>query len=535
MLESYPTVVRQRDGAVVPFQLDKLARSLFAATEAAGSPDPFLARELADGVVHFLTRETGEQPPTAELIAEVAAKVVRELGHPVLARCYDDRVHRLRTEGPLGTRHSGTAADNGVFSNRDPFDVLESAARKTLTDYSLAQVYPRDLASAHRDGLLRLLDLDWPQEMLGAVLSPNQPPPLDGWELLESLVAFRATAGSFVAIDGPEHAISIREGIPEEMAGGFLTALDRCLKITHLHGILNLNAAEPPAWARPVHAGLFQEFQREMQDERLDRIALYLLRHAKHQTVLWHIGERDLRDESNSRLREVIGRAISRDNVEFVFDRPRPPIVLGPGVDRRSPAALGLVGIDLPRLVLHLGGGRIDPEIFLTKLATLARFAKSAGYARQEHLRKYGRAALREGFLLERAVEIVMPLEVWEASQLVLETSDPDKIAGFAGRVVEAIVRTLGSDRSGSLTARIDSNTSASAISSSAAPESNLLPHQQIRYGSARHGCGDGGCLTIFLNQNDAMGVNELPDLIRTAWRGDIARLRIVWAGNARV
>jgi hypothetical protein len=530
MLDSYPTAVRQRDGAVAPFQLDKLARSLFAASEAAGNPDPFLAQELADGVVHFLGREAGDEPPTAALIAEVAAKVVRELGHPILARYYYDRVHRPRTEGPLGTRRSGPVADNGVFKNGDPFEVLQSAARKTLTDYSLAHVYPRDLASAHRDGLLRLLDLDWPQEMLGAVLSPNQPPPLDGWELLESLVPFRATAGSFVAIDGPEHAISIREGIPEEMAGGFLAALDRCLKITHLHGILNLNAAEPPAWARPVHSGLFQEFQREMQDERLDRIALYLLRHAKRHTVLWHIGERDIRDESNARLSEALGRALARDNVEFVFDRSRRLIVLGPGLDRRSPAALGLVGIDLPRFVLHLGGGPLDPEVFLTKIATLARFAKSAGHARQDHLRKFGRPALREGFLLERAVEIVVPIDLWNASQTVLGTAEPDVVVGFASRILQTMARTLENEGNRSLTAKIDSVASTILTSWSDQSASNLLPHQQVRYGSTWHAAGDRGCLTIFLNQKDVSVVNELPDLIRMAWRSDIARLRVVWA-----
>src|SRR5262245_5854834 len=82
--------VRKRDGRLVPFEADKICQALFAAGESLGQPDAFLARELTDGVLHFLAAEAGGTPPTTSQIAELVVKVVRELGHPALARALED-------------------------------------------------------------------------------------------------------------------------------------------------------------------------------------------------------------------------------------------------------------------------------------------------------------------------------------------------------------------------------------------------------------------------------------------------------------
>src|SRR5262252_5440759 len=83
-----PAWVHKRDGRLMPFEADKISRSLFAATEALGRPDAFLARELADGVVHFLAEEDSGDTPTTAAIAELVVKVVRELGQPALAEAF---------------------------------------------------------------------------------------------------------------------------------------------------------------------------------------------------------------------------------------------------------------------------------------------------------------------------------------------------------------------------------------------------------------------------------------------------------------
>ena len=52
-----PAWVYKRDGRLVPFDADKISRALFAASESLNRPDAFLAREMTDVVVHFLSEE----------------------------------------------------------------------------------------------------------------------------------------------------------------------------------------------------------------------------------------------------------------------------------------------------------------------------------------------------------------------------------------------------------------------------------------------------------------------------------------------
>src|SRR4051794_40712699 len=101
-----PSWVYKRDGRLVPFEPDKISQAMFAATEALGRPDAFLARELTDGVLHFLAQEDGAAVPTTTQLRELVAKVVRELGQPALAQVFAD-----------GARHKaagGRAAAGGA-------------------------------------------------------------------------------------------------------------------------------------------------------------------------------------------------------------------------------------------------------------------------------------------------------------------------------------------------------------------------------------------------------------------------------------
>ena len=94
-----PAWVRKRDGRLEPFDADKISRALFAASESLGRPDAFLARELTDGVVHFLGAETDSGATSTNQVAELVAKVVRELGQPALSAWY--AAHGVRRErGP---------------------------------------------------------------------------------------------------------------------------------------------------------------------------------------------------------------------------------------------------------------------------------------------------------------------------------------------------------------------------------------------------------------------------------------------------
>src|SRR5262249_11649009 len=85
---SPPAWVTKRDGRLVPFEADKISRALFAASEELGRPDAFMARELTDSVVHFLSAEAEGRPLATTQIADMVVKVVRELGHAELAAAF---------------------------------------------------------------------------------------------------------------------------------------------------------------------------------------------------------------------------------------------------------------------------------------------------------------------------------------------------------------------------------------------------------------------------------------------------------------
>ena len=124
-----PAWVSKRDGRLVPFDADRISRSLFAAGEAIGAPDAFLARELADGVVHFVAMDSEGETPTTARIAEVVEQVVRELGHPALALAFARQsAHRVRV----------------------PQAARMAAARRQ------AWAWTRDLESARDAGLLQV-------------------------------------------------------------------------------------------------------------------------------------------------------------------------------------------------------------------------------------------------------------------------------------------------------------------------------------------------------------------------------------------
>src|SRR5260370_34144560 len=123
-----PAWVRKRNGTLVRFDPDKISPALFAAAENLGQPNAFLARELADGVVHFLAAESAEQPPTTTQIAESVVKTVRELGHPALAQAFADGARiRARRHQP----ETMPAADSELARLLVPYS--PSASQEELT------------------------------------------------------------------------------------------------------------------------------------------------------------------------------------------------------------------------------------------------------------------------------------------------------------------------------------------------------------------------------------------------------------------
>jgi hypothetical protein len=550
--------VTKRDGRLVPFEADRISQALFAATEALGRPDAFLARELTDGILHFLAEDAAGTIPTTAQIAELAAKVVRELGHPTLAQTFAEGRKRPRDS------HAGPAGGLAVVLRVGPADAPSAVVTACLRAYSLEAVFSRDLAAAHGDGLLTLACLDAPLELAGCILGPGATGPEAGPELIEALAEARAVTGSFVAVDGPEYLLARGPG-----AGGapeFAARLRRGLAAAGLRAVVNLNHAAPPPWAAEAYGGPLFAGQRSAADpDQVATAAEALLSCCLEEGlgdrlwVRWHLGECDFPSPAAGRpapgLVQAARAAAVSAAVTFAFDRPRRPVALGPGLDRKHPAVLLAVGLHLPRLA-GLPGTRGDPSVFLQKLASLARLALSAAAQKRAALRRHSRAAdgavaaVARGFLPDRARLVVVPVGLEAAVRRLTGHGLCDSKPGldFARQVIgrlQAVLQAEGS--ANNLDACLDGlgggmaewergdagravvPDGAAGVTGPTAWDPDAAPRSQLRAAGPLHALAGGGTAVVVLPRQRPLTADEVVELLHFAWRQtDVAGMRLV-------
>jgi hypothetical protein len=510
-----PAWVHKRDGRLVPFEADRISRSLFAATEELGRPDAFLARELTDGVLHFLCREAEGSTPTTADIAELVVKVVRELGQPALARAYADLAR-------AGKKRPAKA----ISVQLTPDQPLSAALADCRRAYALGAVFARDLVAAQRDGLLTLGGLDAPLELAAAV--PMTPTPL-----LERLLEVRQHTAYVVALDGVEQVLA-RPAVDEGAAAGFVRELEIGLAATGLRAVVNLNAA-PPAWADDLAAGpLFGVPRAGVSPDRIAALTDMLL-HAtagiSRARIDWHLAERDFAPEAGERLRRAARMAAEGAALAFVFDRPRRPVPLAEGIDRRHPALLLSVGLDLPRLAAQPGSSA-DVTLLLRKLGSLARLALSAAVQKRDFLRRHApdRPALARGFLLDRARVFVAPVGLDQATRIV---TGKGLCAGagqeFGRQVVQRLRDVLRDDgRACLIDAVLDApagfafaETGPDAVSAVAGvtPWDVAAPVKaQLRAAGPLHAIAEGGTAAMLLDPERPPNAEQVAEWLRLAW-----------------
>ena len=162
-LPALPTWVHKRDNRLVPFELDKIARSLFAVTEALGHPDAFLARELADGVLPTSTDRDGRLHSDDHTDRRTCHQ-----GRPRTGSA-GPRQHLPITpdvaETPTALRRPQISRTVAVQFNTD--DDLPSVLRTCTREYGLQAVFSRDLLAAAADGLISLQGVEAPLELAG--------------------------------------------------------------------------------------------------------------------------------------------------------------------------------------------------------------------------------------------------------------------------------------------------------------------------------------------------------------------------------
>ena len=187
-----PLRVIEADGSTAPFEPEKIQHALFAAAESLGDADAFLVRELTDAVVHFLNADAAASPPTVAELRDTVEKVVRELGHPELARAYREHSAHEPPRPAAKASAQPSAAVDWLTPQSSFLEIQRRAAGERLRSESLQAVWPREFGAAMAAGLLHLGSLETPLELAGAVL------PLHDGEvaILEAVLAAREYAGA---------------------------------------------------------------------------------------------------------------------------------------------------------------------------------------------------------------------------------------------------------------------------------------------------------------------------------------------------
>jgi hypothetical protein len=249
--------------------------------------------------------------------------------------------------------------------------------------------------------------------------------------------------------------------------------------------------------------------------------------------VDWHLDERDLVSSDGGTLRAV-SLALAGKPVAFVLDRPRRPVSLAEGIDRRHPAVLQVVGLHLLRLLVQTGS-LTDSERFLNKLGSLARLAMSAGSQKRAHLRRT--AAHLQGFLLERARLLVVPIGL----DAVVRTLKGKGLAGggldLGKQIVERLSEVLRQEcRTLQLEACLDGPLGVQPPGTKEEPEQvpGLTPwdgqaslKSQWRAAGALHGIAEQGTLLLRVPE-DTTAEGLLGALRSIREQTDVARVRVI-------
>jgi len=499
-----PAWVRRRDGSQVPFDADRICQSLYAAAESLGPASAFLMRELTDAVVHFLARSDASGVPTTDDIAEHVEKIVRELGHPDVARRFGEQ---HRDHGAATPKESASPMAVNMSPQRFVHDCAEAFAVRTI--------FSRDVAAAVAEGLLHPAGLDAPASLSALVLETNRLAEIPWWLALDD---WRACAGARWVVESPEWLCAghAHPAMTPHLCDRLLSLPTLGQRDVELH----LNVREPPFWssahpARPLFASSEDEATSLERANFLDGLVeRWKSLHAPRlPTLAWHVHERSFRDDTERRqLQNMLREALLGKAVRFIFDRPRGSITLAEGLDRKCPGVLMEIGLDLGALAYRPEVER-DGATLLKKLPSLVRLAVSAAGQKRQYLRRLPESSpLKRRFLVARSAAVFTPRGLDEAVvHLTGESLLKSPLSfDFAMRILDAIKRALHeSGRSINFDLRIDSSALPFA-------DATVAPKKQLELGGKLHARAGAGTMTLLL-ADGSLNADALVDLLQTA------------------
>ncbi|MFV0454532.1 MAG: ribonucleoside triphosphate reductase [Pseudomonas sp.] len=165
----HPVSLRKRDGRLVAFERDKIARAIEAAGSATGEFDIATAQSLAESAQARLRRRVVE----VEQVQDTVERVLMEAGHYATARAYivyREQHGRLRRDRKAIV---DVASSMNEYLSREDWRVRANANQgyslgglilnvsgKVTANYWLDEVYSPEIGTAHREADLHIHDLD---------------------------------------------------------------------------------------------------------------------------------------------------------------------------------------------------------------------------------------------------------------------------------------------------------------------------------------------------------------------------------------
>jgi hypothetical protein len=383
--------------------------------------------------------------------------------------------------------------------------------------------------------------------LAGCVLGP--PLSLDG-DLVAALEQASRFVGQLVSLDGLEHLVAMTGRSPSDLAG----AVSLGLRLTGLSGVINLASPLPPSWAGPLARGPL--FTAPPDDPaQLDNLAEALLdefisRAIPGLRIDWHLSESSFSASGQKHLLRVVSRALAGANIGFVFDRPRQPVALAEGLNRKHTATLLAVGVNLP--VLARQGMLDEPERFLQRLGSLVRLALSAAVQKrkflhdQERLRNESAPALTSGFLLDRARFVATPIGLDEVVQLFTGwgLSNGADSLDLGRRIVQRLLAVLQqSGRQAQMESCLDGPwsfalngppTARYQVAGLTPWDTDASVKSQLRAAGVLHGLAEHGTLALLARPDEPPTPQDVAEELLGAWRQTaVVRLRLLCAGAA--
>lgn len=165
--------VRKRSGEIVDFDQTRITNAIFKAAESVGGHDLSIAQKLSDQVTRILEDKfDGKEIPGVEDIQDVVEKVLIENGHAKTAKAYIlyREQHRQLRDAKAIVEYTDNIIGN--YINQTDWRVKENsnagysvsgllfhAASTVIAQYSLNNLYPREVSEAHKSGDFHIHDL----------------------------------------------------------------------------------------------------------------------------------------------------------------------------------------------------------------------------------------------------------------------------------------------------------------------------------------------------------------------------------------